>query len=181
MVGASRAQEQPIEGSPLQRHPLLANDYLTTGDAAKLLQVTPRTIAKLFAANMLKGHRVPGVRQDRRIRTSSVQKYCKTIGAENLLMETPPRLVTIGTAAEWMGVCSNTVIKLTDKGILKCIHMKTSPFHNRGAHRRIAIDDLLRCFRDYGIDIPQELLDATHSDSQKMPTSASGPERENVA
>lgn len=51
----------------------------TTGQAAKLLQVAPRTVGKWFDSGRLKGYVIPGS-QDRRIPQDSLLKFLKEHG-----------------------------------------------------------------------------------------------------
>jgi excisionase family DNA binding protein len=51
----------------------------TTGDAAKILRVAPRTVSKWFDSGKLRGYRVPGS-QDRRIPRDQLVRFMKDHG-----------------------------------------------------------------------------------------------------
>ena len=50
----------------------MANDHLTTGEAARALHLSINKVKSLFAAGVLKGYCVPG-RGDRRITKASIE------------------------------------------------------------------------------------------------------------
>lgn len=51
----------------------------TTGQAAKLLKVTPRFVSREFDSGRLKGYRIPGS-AERRIPLEYLLKFCKENG-----------------------------------------------------------------------------------------------------
>lgn len=59
-------------------------DIFTTGQAAKICGVAPRTISKWFDAGMLRGHRIPGS-LDRRIPRTELVRFLKAHGMDAIL------------------------------------------------------------------------------------------------
>ncbi|MDD5459692.1 MAG: helix-turn-helix domain-containing protein [Phycisphaerae bacterium] len=51
-------------------------NVLTTGDVARICNVSPRTVSKWFDTGQLKGYRIPGSK-DRRIPTSELLRFMK--------------------------------------------------------------------------------------------------------
>lgn len=60
----------------------------TTGQAAKICKVAPRTICKWFDSGRLRGYRIPGS-QDRRIPREYLIKFLKEHGMPELAAEVP--------------------------------------------------------------------------------------------
>lgn len=56
----------------------------TTGDAAKILQVAPRTVSKWFDSGVLKGYRIPGS-NDRRIPRESLSEFIHDHGMGSMI------------------------------------------------------------------------------------------------
>lgn len=70
------AESQPeTHGERAVKHP----DVLTTGAAAKICKVSPRTVTKWFDAGRLKGYRIPGS-SDRRIPAASLVAFLREHG-----------------------------------------------------------------------------------------------------
>ncbi len=71
-----------------------ADDVLTTGQAAKLLRVAPRTATKIFDAGLVDGYRLPGSK-DRRIYRDSLERFMAARGMRN---GHTPRVLLVGLA-----------------------------------------------------------------------------------
>ncbi len=69
-----------------------ADDVLTTGQAAKLLRVAPRTATKIFDAGLVDGYRLPGSK-DRRIYRDSLERFMAARGMRN---GHTPRVLLVG-------------------------------------------------------------------------------------
>lgn len=83
--------------------PNLIKRLFTTGQAAKIFTVAPRTLSKWFDSGRLKGHRIPGS-QDRRITRLSILRMLADEGMGVSPLETvgdPYRVLYVGENASF--------------------------------------------------------------------------------
>jgi excisionase family DNA binding protein len=87
----------------IPRTPRAVRQFLTTGQIARLLDVAPRTVTKLFDRGHLKGWRIPGS-NDRRITRQSFVAFCKDRGID-VPIAAVPTVLAVSAGELFLATC----------------------------------------------------------------------------